>query len=77
MGFELLGLGFAISKTLENGNGIYISSDTLGFLIIGTGILRKIRLENGLEISPPFRALPLHSFETHVGPCSHIFSTLF
>ena len=53
MGFELLGLEFAISKTLENGNGIYISSDTLGFLIIGTGILRKIRLENGLETSPP------------------------
>ena len=24
MGFELLGLGFAVSKTIENGNGIYI-----------------------------------------------------
>ena len=24
MGFELLGLGFAVPKTIENGNGIYI-----------------------------------------------------
>ena len=24
MEFELLGLGFAVSKTIENGNGIYI-----------------------------------------------------
>ena len=24
MGFELLGLGFAVSKTIENGNGVYI-----------------------------------------------------
>ena len=34
MGFELLGLGFAVSKTIENRNGIYFSSDTLGFLTI-------------------------------------------
>ena len=24
MGFQLLGLGFAVSKTIANGNGIYI-----------------------------------------------------
>ena len=35
MGFQLLGLGFVVSKTIENGNGIYIfNSNTelgLGF----------------------------------------------
>ena len=53
MGFELLGLGFAVSKTIENGNGFIVSSDTLGFLITGTGILRKIRLGNWIETPPP------------------------
>ena len=51
MGFELLGLGFAVSKTIEMGLGFIFSSDTLGFVIIGTGILRKIRLGN--EIKTP------------------------
>ena len=31
------------------GMGFLFSSDTLEFLIIGTGILRKIRLGNGIE----------------------------
>ena len=53
MGFELLGLEFAVSKTIENENGIIFSSDILGFLIIGTGILRKFRLGNGIETPPP------------------------
>ena len=61
MRFELLGLGFAVSKTIENGNGIYISrifsSDTMGFLIIGTGILRKIQLGNGVETPLQARTL--------------------
>ena len=50
MGFEVLRLGFPVSKTIKNGISICISSDTLRFLIIGTGILRKIGLENGIEI---------------------------
>ena len=61
MRFELLGLVFAASKTIENGNGIYISwifsSDTMGFLIIGTGILRKIQLENGVKTPLQARTL--------------------
>ena len=36
------------------GMGFIFSSDTLGFLIIETGILRKIWLGNGIETpSPP------------------------
>ena len=61
MRFELLGLVFAASKTIENGNGTYISwifsSDTLGFLITGTGILRKIQQENGVETPLQARTL--------------------
>ena len=49
MGFQLLGLGFAVSKTIENGMEFIFSSDTLGFLINETGILRKIWLGNGIE----------------------------
>ena len=52
------------------GMGFTFSSNTLGFLIIGTEILRKIRLGNGIETPfpplgietpppPPFRALLL------------------
>ena len=33
--------------------GFIFSFDTLGFLIIGTGILRKIRLGNEIESPPP------------------------
>ena len=32
--------------------GFISSSDTLGFLIIGTGILSKIWLGNGIETTP-------------------------
>ena len=36
-------------KQWNMGMGFIFSSDTLGFLIIGTGILRKIRLGNGIK----------------------------
>ena len=61
MGFELLGLGLAVSKTIGNGNGFIFSSDTLGFLIIGTGILRKTRLGNGIEILPSGPSIDLEN----------------
>ena len=36
--------------------GFIFSCDTLGFLTVGTEILRKIQLGNGIETTPPFRA---------------------
>ena len=41
--------------------GFIFSSDTLGFLIIGTGILRKIRLVNGIEIPPSGPSIDLEN----------------
>ena len=41
--------------------GFIFSSDTLGFLIIGTGILRKTRLGNGIEIPPSGPSIDLEN----------------
>ena len=64
MGFELLGLGYAVSKTIENGNRIYIFIFLFYFLIIGTRILRKIRLGNGIEtpFQSPLLVLCMYNF---------------
>ena len=64
MGFELLGLGFTVSKTIENGNGIYM-------FIWYTGIFNNWDWDfeknsaGKWDQEPPFRALIIDSTSTY------------
>ena len=52
MGFELLGLSFAVSKTIENRDGIYIFIWYTGISNNWDWNFEKIRLGNGIETLP-------------------------
>ena len=56
MRFELLGLGFAVSKTIENGNGIYIFISYTGISNNWDWDFEK-KSAGKWDQEPPFRAL--------------------